>query len=86
MTKYEKMADRFAKSGLDKNVFALEAGRKGSTMMEPSEPLCCILFYTCKAKEIKSYVWHVDTLNRILSHPVNRIQELILGYIQTNDV
>ena len=44
MTKYEKMADRFAKSGLDKNVFALEAGRKGSTMMEPSEPLCCILF------------------------------------------
>ncbi|KXK17446.1 MAG: hypothetical protein UZ08_BCD001002384 [Candidatus Parvibacillus calidus] len=39
MTKYEKMADRYTKSGLDKDVFALIAGIKGSTKMEPSEPL-----------------------------------------------
>ncbi|QLH30877.1 MAG: transposase domain-containing protein [Candidatus Parvibacillus calidus] len=32
------------------------------------------------------YDWLVDTLNKIPSHPINRIQDLLPGYIQINDV
>ena len=44
MTEYEKMADRFAKSGLDKDVFARKAGIKGSTLR----------YYLRRAKEIRA--------------------------------
>ena len=44
MTKYEKMADRFAKSGLDKDVFARKSGIKGSTLR----------YYLRRAKEIRA--------------------------------
>ena len=43
-------------------------------------------FGTCKAKGINPYDWLVDTLNKIPSHPINRIQDLLPGYIQINDV
>ncbi|MCO6470476.1 MAG: hypothetical protein J5I64_06065 [Saprospiraceae bacterium] len=44
MTKYEKMEDRFAKSGLDKDVLARKAGIKGSTLR----------YYLRRAKEIRA--------------------------------
>lgn len=44
MTKYEKMEDRFAKSGLDKDVLARKAGLKGSILR----------YYLRRAKEIRA--------------------------------
>ncbi|MCO6459812.1 MAG: transposase domain-containing protein [Saprospiraceae bacterium] len=41
---------------------------------------------TCKAKGINPYEWLADTLNKILSQPVNRIHGLLQGYIPKNDV
>ncbi|QLH30943.1 MAG: transposase domain-containing protein [Candidatus Parvibacillus calidus] len=42
-------------------------------------------FGTCKAKGIDPYEWLVDTLNKIPSHPVNRIQGLVSGDILKNE-
>ncbi|HCN38216.1 MAG: hypothetical protein KDC31_00625 [Saprospiraceae bacterium] len=35
---------------------------------------------------MNSYEWLGDTLNKILSLPINRTHELLPGYIQTNNV
>ncbi|MBK7740553.1 MAG: transposase domain-containing protein [Saprospiraceae bacterium] len=43
-------------------------------------------FCTCKPKGINPCEWLVDTLNKIPSHLINRIHELLPGYIQNNDV
>jgi len=37
------------------------------------------LFATCKAKGINPYEWLADTLKKIASHPINRIEELLPG-------
>ncbi|MCO6459814.1 MAG: transposase domain-containing protein [Saprospiraceae bacterium] len=41
---------------------------------------------TCKAKGINPFEWLADTLNKIPFHPINRIHELVPGYLQKNDV
>jgi len=35
------------------------------------------LFATCKAKGINPYTWLAETLKKIASHPINRIEELL---------
>ncbi len=35
------------------------------------------LFATCKAKDINPYEWFAETLSKIATHPVNRIEELL---------
>jgi transposase len=35
------------------------------------------LFATCKAKGINPYVWFAETLKKIVTHPINRIEELL---------
>jgi len=37
------------------------------------------LFATCKAKDINPYEWFAETLRKIATHPVNRIEELLPG-------
>ena len=38
------------------------------------------LFATCKAQGINPYTWLAETLKKIDSHPINRIEELLPGW------
>jgi transposase len=38
------------------------------------------LFATCKAKGINPYEWLAETLRKIATHPINRIEELLPGW------
>ena len=38
------------------------------------------LFATCKAQGINPYTWLAETLKKIGSHPINRIEELLPGW------
>jgi transposase len=38
------------------------------------------LLATCKAMDINPYIWLSETLKKIATHPINRIEELLPGY------
>jgi hypothetical protein len=38
------------------------------------------LFATCKAQGVNPHTWLAETLQKIATHPINRIEELLPGW------
>lgn len=49
----------------------------GSHSAAQSAAIFYSLFATCKAKDINPQTWLTETLNKISTHPINRIEELL---------
>jgi transposase len=72
-------------NAIENKVRPLALGRKnylfcGSHRAAENAAVLYSLLATCKARRVNPREWLQTTLDRILSHPINRIEELLPGY------
>ncbi len=72
-------------NGIESQVRPLALGRKnylfcGSHHAAENAAVLYSLMATCKARGVNPREWLLQTLRRILTHPINRIEELLPGY------
>ena len=70
---------------VENSIRPIAIGRKnylfaGSHQAAENAAIFYSLFATCKAQGINPYTWLAETLKKIGSHPVNRIEELLPGW------
>ena len=70
---------------VENSIRPIAIGRKnylfaGSHQAAENAAIFYSLFATCKAQGINPYTWLAETLKKIGSHPINRIEELLPGW------
>jgi hypothetical protein len=70
---------------IENSIRPIAIGRKnylfaGSHQAAENAAIFYSLFATCKAQGVNPHTWLADTLQKIATHPINRIEELLPGW------